>query len=391
MLRNLLYSIFFHIMFIALLFLTTIEVDKSVVITEKVAPLTISFLNENTIQEVDNIKTKNEDDRVKNLSIDEKVELYNKIKRLKEAEEKRDALYRKLPELAKKRKNYEKSQQENINIEAVENEFSYYYTPVYVAEDKVNTEEKRRLIENRLKREELRQKMRENGIVPNVDVEAIKKTQKIEDVIKVSQKPLVVKNKKEEKKEEKKQTENKEEYVAIIEYSDNKKEENKKYSEEDYNINIDEIITEISMADNAIDDKYKGLSEDQIFSEEDYKKLKEIEANSQIENKYMLSLREKRNIQRQIKGCYKMAILRSKKDSKAIVGLTIKVARDGIINMNDIAVNKISNDVNEKDFNIALDNAKSALVFCSPLRGLPAAKYRSWRQMTFIFDSNNLE
>ena len=204
MLRNLLYSIFFHIMFIALLFLTTIEVDKSVVITEKVAPLTISFLNENTIEDIDNIKTKNEDDRVKNLSIDEKVELYNKIKRLKEAEEKRDALYRKLPELAKKRKNYEKSQQENINIEAVENEFSYYYTPVYVAEDKVNTEEKRRLIENRLKREELRQKMRENGIVPNVDVEAIKKTQKIEDVIKVSQKPLVVKNKKEEKKKKKK-------------------------------------------------------------------------------------------------------------------------------------------------------------------------------------------
>ena len=40
---------------------------------------------------------------------------------------------------------------------------------------------------------------------------------------------------------------------------------------------------------------------------------------------------------------------------------------------------------------IAVDNAKSALIFCSPLRGLPAGKYKTWKQMTFVFDSNNLE
>ena len=397
MLRNLLYSIIFHIAFITLLFLTTIKIDDKIIYTEKVAPLTISFLNENTIEDINNIKTKNEDERVKNLTIDEKVELYNKIKKLKEAEQKRDILYKKMPELAKKKKENENFVQNNIDINKVDNEFSYYYTPVYVAEDKINTEEKRKLIENRLKREELRQKMKENNIVPQIDISSMKKNEKIEDIIKISQKPLVVKNNKNDKKlqDDNKKTENsinsvEEEHLVMLNFNNNEQNE-KTYTDDDYNINIDEIITEISIANNAIDETFKGLNEDQIFNEHDYEKLKEIESNSQNDNKYLLSLREKRNIQRQIKGCYKMAILRSKKDSSAIVGLTIRVNKDGIINMNSIKVSKISNDVHNKEFDIALENAKSALVFCSPLRGLPIAKYRSWKQMTFIFDSNNLE
>ena len=98
----------------------------------------------------------------------------------------------------------------------------------------------------------------------------------------------------------------------------------------------------------------------------------------------------KRNIQRQIKGCYKMAILRSKKDSKAVVALTVNIEKNGIVNMSNIKVNLVADDF-ENGYEIAVDNAKSALVFCSPLRGLPAGKYKTWRQMTFVFDSNNLE
>ncbi len=375
-------------MFVALLFLSAIRFDEKIIVSaEKASPLTISFINDNEIENIKDLKTDGQDERVRNLTIDEKVELYNKIKRLKEAEKKRDELYKSAPNINKNIISAE-NDNENVNIEALENEFSYYYTPVYVTEDKVNTEEKRRLIENRLKREELRQKMRENNVVPEINVESIKEFQKIEDIVKISQKPLVVKNK---KKTNLKPEAKKDETTSVVaSFSDSSKITQQAYNEEDYNINIDEIITEISMADNAIDDKYKGLSEDQIFSEEDYKKLKEMEQNK-TDNKYALSLREKKNIQRQIKGCYKMAILRSKKDSKAIVGLSIKVAKDGIIDMDSIKVSKISNNVNNNDFNIALDNAKSALVFCSPLRGLPSAKYRSWRQMTFVFDSNNLE
>ncbi len=373
MLRNLLYSFFFHIMFIALLFLSTVEFDTKIVKTEA-TPLTINFLNENIIDNIKEIKTKSEDSRVKDLSIDEKIELYNKIKAVKDAEKNNKIIYEKsTKKVAKKKVEDEASVSSND-----ENEFSYYYTPVYVAEDKVNTEEKRKLIENRLKREELRKKMKEKNIVPKVDTANLKQIKSMDDIIKVSQKPLVVrKNKKVEKKLEKE----KKVVDTVI---------NENNVEDDSSLDINELITEISVANNIIDDKYKGLSEDQIFSEEDYKKLKEIDDNK-ADTKYMLSLREKRNIQRQIKGCYKMAILRSKKDSKAIVALTVKVEQDGIINMNSIKVNKIVDNFDKAGFDVALENAKSALVFCSPLRGLPIGKYRSWKQMTFVFDSNNLE
>ena len=374
-------------MFIALLFFSTVKFDKKIVSAERISTLTINFLSENQIEDINDIKTDKQDERLKNLNINEKVELYNKIKRLREAELKRDILYKNAPNINKEMI----AKENNINSDDIDNEFSYHYTPVYVAEDKVNTEEKRRLIENRLKREELRKRMKESGVAPiSPDIDALKDVKKVEDIVKISQKPLVVKNKKNEKKEEPKKITT-EPTAVIAEFKDKPNNDNQnEYTEEDYNINIDEIITEISIANNAIDDKYKDLTEDQIFNEEDFKKLKEID-ESKIDTKYLLSLREKKNIQSQIKGCYKMAILRSKKDSKAVVALTIRVAKDGIINMNDIKVSKVSKNANDKDFDIAIDNAKSALVFCSPLRGLSVAKYKSWRQMTFVFDSNNLE
>lgn len=369
MLRNLLYSFFFHILFIGLLFLSTVEFETEI-FKEQATPLTINFLNENAIDDIKKIKTEDQDSRVKNLSIEEKIDLYNKVKAVKDAEKNNKIIYEKSTKKIEKRI----AEQENNANNSEENEFSYHYTPVYVAEDKVNTEEKRKLIENRLKREELRKKIKERNIIPNIDVKDMKQIKSMQEIIQISQRPLVVKkNKKEEKKFEK-----------------DEKIQNDNVSEDNSNLNVDEFITEITVANNVIDDKYKGLSEDKIFSDEDYKKLKEMEENK-LDSKYMLSLREKRNIQRQIKGCYKLAILRSKKDSKAIVALTVKVGRDGIINMNNIKVNKIVDNFDKNGFEIALENAKSALVFCSPLRGLPAGKYRTWKQMTFVFDSNNLE
>ena len=375
MLRNLLYSFFFHVMFIGLLFLSTIELDTKIIKTEA-TPLTINFLNDNVIDDIKEVKTKSEDERVKNLTLDEKIDLYNKIKNQKEIEKSNRIVYEK----SKKQPVKKKQPEIKSNTENEENEFSYYYTPVYVAEDKINTEEKRKLIENRLKREELRRKMKEKNIIPKVDVNNIKQMRSMDEIVKVSQKPLVVKKeKKVEKKLEKLENGNNITNNSGVEPDI-----------QEMTLDINELVTEINIANNIIDDKYKGLGKDQIFNENDFKKLKEIDDNKS-DTRYMLSLREKRNIQRQIKGCYKMAILRSKKDSKAVVALTVKVEQDGIIDMKSIKVNKIIDNFDKTGFDIALENAKSALVFCSPLRGLPVGKYKSWKQMTFVFDSNNLE
>lgn len=394
MLRNLLYSLFFHILFITLLALSTIDFSNRI-IASNITPLTISFLNENAIEDVEALKTDNENDKVKNLTLEEKIELYNKLKNLKEIEENAKNIYEKSDKkpIAKKNEN-------NSNIDTEENEFSYYYTPVYVAESKVNTEEKRRLIENRLKREELRKKMEEKNIVPKVDIATMQQTQKLEDVIKVSQRPLVVKKKEEENKSNTATNVASNAVVGNQQILDNKeqqtvaKTDNQKTDEDTNNQqdakDLDDLISQINISNNSIDEKYRDVNTDEIFSQEDYDKLKDIDENK-IDSKYMLSLREKINIQRQIKGCYKMAILRNKQDSKAIVALTVEVAQDGIIDMHNIKVNKIVDNFNAEGFEVALDNAKSALVFCSPLRGLPSGKYKTWKHMTFVFDSNNLE
>ncbi len=386
MLRNLLYSLFFHILFITLLALSTVELDRKTSPTTNITPLTINFLNENAIDDIKNIKSDNQSDKVKNLNLEEKIELYNKIKNLQNNADNNKIVYEKSAK--KPTVKQQVISDDSINVETEENEFSYYYTPVYVAESKVNTEEKRKLIENMLKREELRKKMNEKNIVPKVDVALIKQVQKIEDIIKISQKPLVVK-----KKEDKKINGAATAPSAAISKSDTTASAQKSIQnildEVGYE-DIDGLISEINISENQVDEKYRSLSLNEIFNQDDYNKLKEIEENK-IDSKYILSLREKINIQRQIKGCYKMAILRSKKDSRAIVALTLNVAQDGIIDMNSVKVNKIVDNFDDEGFAIALDNAKSALVFCSPLRGLPSGKYKTWKRMVFIFDSNNLE
>lgn len=396
MLRNLIYSFCFHILFVAFLFISTFEFTEKIS-SIKATPLTISFINDNSIDDLDKIETNKEDDRVKDLTLEEKVELYNKLKNQEE-------IQAEMAKFAENGENIDNSTQnvnntENNNVsgnssinnnsdgnmengeEIIElNEFHYYHTPVYVAEDKVNTEEKRKLIENRIKREELRKKMKERNIVPEIDFEELKQIQDINKIVQLSQKPLHVAREKQEKK--------KMEELAMLTQKAQQAEKQQNNNDEVIS-EIDKIALEMDIRSNIIDEKYAGLDEKNIFNKEDIDKLKEIEENKN-DKKYDLSLREKRNIQRQIKGCYKMAILRSKKDSKAVVALTVNIEKNGIVNMNNIKVNLVADDF-ENGYEIAVDNAKSALVFCSPLRGLPAGKYKTWRQMTFVFDSNNLE
>lgn len=396
MLRNLIYSFCFHVLFVALLFISTFEFTEKITLN-KVTPLTIGFVNENAIDDLEKIEVKKEDERVKDLKLEEKIELYNKIKNRKEIQKENEKFnFNKERESIKSNTNNEKEVKDNKEKEKKsnkkeeennikENEFSYYITPVYVAEYKINTDEKRKLIENRIKREELRKAIKERNAVPSLDFEEIKQMQTIEEIVKISQKPLVVAKAKKDKKIEQEKAQNAEKTNEKAD--ENNKDENNEQN--DNSVSVDQMALEIKAINNVIDKKYDNLSEENIFNKEDIEKLKEIN-DTKNDTKYMLSLREKRNIQRQIKGCYKMAILRSKKDSKAIVALTVNIEKDGIVNMNNIKVNMVADDF-ENGFEIAVDNAKSALIFCSPLRGLPAGKYKTWKQMTFVFDSNNLE
>ncbi|HSQ97166.1 MAG TPA: hypothetical protein VLL98_00415 [Rickettsiales bacterium] len=385
MLRNLLYSLFFHLLFVTILIVSTFEFDKKI-LTTNITPLTINFLSENTIDDLKKVKTESENDKVKDLNLEEKIELYNKIKNKGDEVENIKVVYEK----SSKKSLIKKTDNENTDGE--ENKFSYYYTPVYVLESKVNTEDKLKLIENRLKREGLRQKMKEKNIIPEINTSLMRQIKTLKDIVKISQKPLIIK-----KQEEKKAIEEKAEQILadnkIKETKEGTKPLNNEKTEQENNLDsnyLDELISEVNISNEKVDEKYKDINENEIFNKDDYNKLKEIEDNK-IDSKYALSIREKVNIQRQIKGCYKMAILRSKKDSKAIIGLNVNVNKEGTIDMHNIKVNKIVDNFDNEGFAIALDNAKSALVFCSPLRGLPSGKYKTWKQMTFIFDSNNLE
>ncbi len=417
MLRNLIYSFCCHILFIAFLFISTFEFAEKIS-TTKATPLTISFINDNSIEDLEKVESGQEDERVKELKLEEKVDLYNKLKNQEEIQKEIERISQNDNNMEQNIENEinnddisnneindnnttKNSQNQNLehdrntenNDEIVElNEFNYYNTPVYVAEDKVNTEEKRKLIENRIKKEELRKKIKERNAVPDINFEELKQIQDMNTIVKLSLKPVHIAKEKNKKRmaeinnmvEEEKNISNEKNEQNIA-----KNENNMTDNTNDIISEVDKMALEMDIKNNIIDEKYAGLDEKNIFNKEDIEKLKEIEEEKN-DKKYSLSLREKRNIQRQIKGCYKMAILRSKKDSKAVVALTVNIEKNGIINMNNIKVNMVVDDF-ENGYEIAVDNAKSALVFCSPLRGLPAGKYRSWRQMTFVFDSNKLE
>ena len=75
MLRNLIYSFCFHVLFVALLFISTFEFTEKITLN-KVNLLTIGFVNENTIDDLEKIEAKKEDERVKDLKLEEKIEIY---------------------------------------------------------------------------------------------------------------------------------------------------------------------------------------------------------------------------------------------------------------------------------------------------------------------------
>lgn len=145
---------------------------------------------------------------------------------------------------------------------------------------------------------------------------------------------------------------------------------------------------------NKVTKKEKDLGAEKISDkEQEEKKEQEAQQNdaadlaNNIEN-MDLSVREKFNIQSQLKRCYRRAIEETKLTSKIKVMVKVKISEEGYIDsdideMVDVARYK---DPKELGYKIVIDNVKRAIDLCSPLRNLPLDKYDVWKEAVLEFD-----
>lgn len=113
----------------------------------------------------------------------------------------------------------------------------------------------------------------------------------------------------------------------------------------------------------------------------------EVEKNLELAG---LSIREKLNLQSQIKSCYRRAMQRSDLKSSVTLFITISVSETGYVetNINDVIDQNLYNNPHDQNYKIAVDNARMAIEMCNPLRNLPRDKYKIWQQITFEFKGN---
>ena len=75
MIRNLLYSLFLHFLILVFLYFGDLGALKKEYKPAK--PVSINFVDLETLQDIENQKPKNSNDKYKNLQLNEKLELYN--------------------------------------------------------------------------------------------------------------------------------------------------------------------------------------------------------------------------------------------------------------------------------------------------------------------------
>ncbi len=145
--------------------------------------------------------------------------------------------------------------------------------------------------------------------------------------------------------------------------------------------------------DNNIQRQKKDFGSKQIFNHE---QEESEQSNSDKNNADMtnsldgidLSVREKFNIQSQLKRCYRMAIDEAKLSSKAKVLIKVGISKDGYIesDLDELIDIERYNNPKEPDYKIAIDNIERAIDLCSPLRNLPLEKYDVWKEVILEFD-----
>lgn len=370
MIRNLLYSISLHLLFILVLYSNTILYKP-----KKSLDLSTDYIKEMSKEDLAKIKTNlSGNSKLSSLTLKQKIDLYenyDKLKSIKAVE------YERIKSSLKSNKVFSNSKKQvvsrnntdktvtnvdngitNSNYNVVQKD-SYN---LYVAESELTSKQ----IEAIKKQNEIKNEIRKNiKISDNKDT--LKKAEKVnlDDLLKNLDKDLAVVN---DKKDKNYDVVNKGDYNSLDELSGIMDIEN-----------IDELM---KIKDNISDEDVTN-----IFTKDDYEKL-----SGKVSSVYELSFREKSNIQRQIRQCYKNAILKTQIKSSLVMSAKISLSKNGQINMNNIVFKIIDEDsldsIDKNAYFTTVENIKLALVYCNPLRGLPSFKYNIWKNMNLTFNNN---
>jgi outer membrane biosynthesis protein TonB len=162
--------------------------------------------------------------------------------------------------------------------------------------------------------------------------------------------------------------------------------------------------TELDKEDQKLDEKEAEIEPDPQNKAEDLGAKKETPEENKAEEKdaaiaanedninslqnINLSVREKFNIQSQLRLCYKRAIKENGQDSQIKVTVAVNIAEDGSIAPNFDDIIDLAKYKQDSKYKIAIDNARRALELCSPLRNLPLDKYDVWKEVLLEFDEN---
>ncbi|MFT6332253.1 MAG: hypothetical protein ACJAW3_000584 [Lentimonas sp.] len=114
----------------------------------------------------------------------------------------------------------------------------------------------------------------------------------------------------------------------------------------------------------------------------------ELFSQNTIENLQLL-VREKFNIQNQIKHCYKIAMQQSNLHSKEEINVKIFISEDGTIEIDRLVFKDFHKYEipEEKNYIESVNLVKETLKFCSPMRNLPEDKYDVWKEIDLKFNS----
>lgn len=162
------------------------------------------------------------------------------------------------------------------------------------------------------------------------------------------------------------------------------KEDNDKVEEK-----IEEQIEEkVEKSEKDFDSLFKDLAAQEDFAPS----IDEVKKGANKENyneDLPLSLSEKDAIKSQIMGCWSIpAGGKDAKDMHVVIGADVE--EDGTIKNIEIKERSKYASVNEKFYEVFVESAIRALQKCSPLQGLPVAKYSSWKKLELYFDPRDL-
>ena len=164
---------------------------------------------------------------------------------------------------------------------------------------------------------------------------------------------------------------------------------------------IKELSKQLEKPKKNLEKEVSKIDKNLIVEKKEYNKEKEQQP-SFVENNISdlnLLVREKFNIQTQIKRCYKKS-LKENGNIKINVAAHISIAKDGSIDLEAVLfkdfsqykflVSKSDKTAEERNFvreyKRAMNIVKKALGFCSPMKNLPLNKYKVWKEIDLQFN-----